>query len=439
MKRVFLGFVLLAGLVSISSGADADTNRWQSVVLWSNQTLSASLMYMPEASLANEDYMFVEFDNHTDKTLDVMQAWLGLPGTRTDRQTQKSVFMSDMTGGVIYNGKLPPGKTKAVQHGVFECGLANLGLPPKQGFHVELQAKADLRLTDGTTFSTKADGEKFSFDWRYPNVDEIESMKIHLKELVANPKYDFGYSYRLLSLIRVSEVADALSLDELLSTLGTRQNSVDGRDSIVSEIARRFSNSPRVVAYYEKEFKNADSPAWDDCLISNIWNPEFIEPFIERYEQGKDVLTLGVLAMHRTDWSGNPQYVARLSAALLKRQPILNRDVSELSNDELCAWSTAVGDLSMVADTNFLKGLEISLDDKRVIPDCIPKYSQQGRLPWTPRVCDRALGAILMIVDGDSWSAFKKAGIKGWRTKEEDYAAHDKVIADLKTRLKIKS
>ena len=29
-----------------------------------------------------------------------------------------------------------------------------------------------------------------------------------------------------------------------------------------------------------------------------------------------------------------------------------------------------------------------------------------------------------MILDGDSWSAFKKAGIQGWRTKEEDYAAH---------------
>jgi hypothetical protein len=40
-----------------------------------------------------------------------------------------------------------------------------------------------------------------------------------------------------------------------------------------------------------------------------------------------------------------------------------------------------------------------------------------------------------MILDGNSWSAFKQAGVQSLSTKEEYYAAHDRVIAELKKRL----
>ena len=42
-----------------------------------------------------------------------------------------------------------------------------------------------------------------------------------------------------------------------------------------------------------------------------------------------------------------------------------------------------------------------------------------------------------MIVDGDSWPAFKKAGIERWRTQEAHYAAHDRIISDLIKRLRL--
>jgi len=51
------------------------------------------------------------------------------------------------------------------------------------------------------------------------------------------------------------------------------------------------------------------------------------------------------------------------------------------------------------------------------------------------RVCDRALIAMLQILDGDSGTAFKKAGIKGWRTEQERIAAHDRLIGILTARL----
>jgi hypothetical protein len=160
--RAILGLVQASDtsgtqLGSVTSGG----SRWQSVVLWTNETLSATLYYMPEASLADEDYMFVELNNQTGTTLNVQQAWLSLPGTRVNLATKASAFMGDMTGGVIYNGKSPPGRTNANQRGVFECGLANLGLPPREGFQVDLVAKADVRLWDGSSFSTPGGEVRF--------------------------------------------------------------------------------------------------------------------------------------------------------------------------------------------------------------------------------------------------------------------------------------
>jgi len=433
--RSVLALIFTLAFVLPCRSQSLSTNRWNTLLLWSNQTLSASLMYMPEASLADEDYMFVEFDNHTEKTLDVAQAWLGLPGTRTDQQTQKSVFMSDMTGGVIYIGKLPPGKTKAVQHDVFECGMANLGLPPKQGFHVELVAKADVRLADGTVFSTKDDSAKFSFDWRYPNPTEMESMKSQFKKLLAHPDNQFASGYLLDALVQVQEVGDSATLDELLSALKSR-SWVDGKDAIMKIIGRRFPNDPGVIAYLVDQLSRDDGDAFFS-FPREVWqNPVFVEPLVKRYEKnGSDSMELLQL---RTAWITNSQIVARLSTALLEQHPVLNRNVAGLSGTNLCEWGSAVSEAGIIGDTNFLNWLTPALDDKRIVPDCTSKYDSQPRLPWTPRVCDCALGAMLMILDGDSWSAFKKAGIQGWRTKEEDYAAHDKVIANLKERLKLK-
>lgn len=387
---------------------------------------------MPEASLADEDYMFVEFDNHTKKPLDVLQAWLGLPGTRTDRQTQKSVFMSDMTGGVVYNGILPPGKTRANQHGVFECGLVNLGLPPQQGCHVELTPRADVQLVDGTRFSTADDHRTLDFENRFPSPAEIKRMEYHFHEMLNHPDNQFAFGYYFDALIQLPEVMNSVTLEELLSGLKS-MSWVEGKDAPMTIAGKRFSNDPQVLAYFVDQLSRDDGDAFFS-FPREVWqNPIFVEPLVRRYEKnGNDSMELLQL---RTAWVTNKEIVARLSTALLKKHPVLNQNVAGLSSADLYNWSTAVPDAGIIGNTNFLKWLGPALDDRRTIPDFTSKYDSQPRLPWSPRVCDCALGAILMIVDGDSWSAFKKAGIQGWRTKEQDYAAHDRVIADLKKRL----
>jgi hypothetical protein len=432
MRGAF-GLITLTVLALSGQSFGVPAKQWNSLVLVSNQVLTAQLKYLPKASLADQDYMYVELDNRSGKNLNILQAWLGLPGTKTDKATQKSVITGDMTGGVIYSGELPPGITKANQGGVFECGLANLGLPSKGGAYVKLDAKLDLWMTDQTHYRSKPVGEQFEFEWDYPTETGLETMKGQLRDLLAHPKYEFEHGYRMKSLMDVEVVADAMSVDDLLPALASRKNSVDGRDSVVRQIAGRFSNAPPVLAYYRQGFKDPSSLVWDDCWYPGIWNPEFVEPLVARYERQGDTSALKVLAAHRQDWQGDPQYTARLRTALLKKQPILNRNIASISGDELCKWCSAINDVATLADTNFLTTLKVCLHDKRTIPDCISKTSSGGRPPWNPRVCDCALNAILAMAGGNPWEAFKRAGGGGWNTKDECYATYDKVIASLQT------
>jgi hypothetical protein len=429
--KTTFALICLAEFVCLScQSADVPADRWNTLVLWSNQVLSASLKYMPQASLAHEDYMFVEFNNHTEKTLEVSQARLSLPATRTDNNTQQSAFMSDMTGGVIYFGKLPPGKTRTVQNGVFAAGLANLGLPPKNGYHVEVSPHAEVKLADGTVFS--GPHEKFSFEFHYPDPTEVETIKARFKQLLARPDNQFASGYYLTAFSQLPEVRDSVTLDEVLSALKSR-TWVDGKTALMTIIGNRFANEPKVLAHFVEQLSHDYGDAFFSFPREVRQNPVFVEPLVKRYERNGDNST--ELRELRPLWINSPQIVARLSTALLKKHPTLSRNVAELSGDDLCHWRSGVADARIIGDTNFLKWLQPALADKRIVPDCISEHDSRPRPTWKPRICDCALEAVLMIVDGHSWPAFKKAGIEGWHTQEEAYAAHDRVITDLIKRL----
>jgi hypothetical protein len=431
-KTAFV-LICLAQFVCLScQSADGPANRWNTLMLWSNQVLSASLNYIPEASIADEDYMFIEFNNHTGKTLDVSQAWVNLPATRTDKNTQQFVLMRDMASGVIYFGKLPPGKTRTLRNGVFAAGLASLGLPPKTGYHVEVTPHAGVRLADGTVFSGAH--EKFSFEFNYPNPTEVESIKTRFKQLLARPDNQFESGALLTAFSQLPEVRDSLTLDEVLSALKSR-SWVDGKAALMTIVGSRFANEPKVLAHFVEQLSHDDGDAFFS-FPREVWqNPVFVEPLVKRYERhGNNSRELWEV---RSVWINMPEIVARLSTALLKNHPTLSRNVAELSGDDLCNWRSGVLDACMIGNTNLLQWLEPALADKRIVPDCISEFDSRPRSRWKPRICDCAAGAVLMIVDGDSWTAFKEAGIESWDTQEEYYAAHDRVIADLIKRLRL--
>jgi hypothetical protein len=425
-------FILFLALVS-SGGllkSHADTNHWQSGVLWSNKVLSAKMLFLPKASVADEDCMALEFENNSSNVLDIAQAFLNVDGVWTDLATGKVVSSGGITGGVAYTGKLFPGITTVTGY-IFKAASANLGLPPKEGFHVDAVAIGDTRLNDGQVFATPKKGARFSFEWVCPTPMEVESVKPRFKELLNHPDNQFASGYRLDALVKVQELGDSASLDELLSALKSH-SWVDGKDAVMTIVGRRFPDDPKVISYFVEQLSRRDGDAFFS-FPREIWsNPVFVKPLVVRYEKyGNDSMELQAL---RADWVTNRQIIARLSTALFKHHPVLTRSVGDLSDSNLCEWCSAVSEAGMIGDTNFLRWLKPALDDKRS-PGCISKYDSRPRLPWNPRVCDYAVTAVLMITDSDSWSAFKKLGIEGWRTREENYSAHDRVIQGLKKRL----
>ncbi len=430
-----LGMIHAAGgSASSLPGASAST-RWKSVVLWTNQILSATLNYLPEASLADEDYMFVELNNQTGEALGVAQAWFDLSGTRVNRATKASVFMGGMTSGVIYNGNLPPGRTRANQHGVFECGLANLGLPPREGFQVDLVAKGNVRLSDNTSFSVPREGVKFGFMWRYPTREEMASMSLRFKELLAHPKYEFGHGYRLHSLAAVQEVADAASLEELLAARKSRQNSVDGRNSAVQVLARRFADDPTVVQLYRKELEEGNFRAVDDLLAEQLWNRDWAAPLVSLFENTGQSSLLLVLGYHRPDWATNKDQIAHLAAGLLRHRHLLNTNVTFLAAGDLYSWCEAASEAGDIGARSLVPVLRPGLDDRRIAVH--PQEEGLANTPPRQRVCDVALREILKIVDGSSEPAMLKAKteLEAKGTARNPEAVADLAIAALKQRL----
>jgi hypothetical protein len=129
-------------------------------------------------------------------------------------------------------------------------------------------------------------------------------------------------------------------------------------------------------------------------------------------------------------WRNDKNAVSRVSANLLNHHPILSRDLKDIPEKEVEYWAMAVGDANSVPDPKLVNLLKPTLDDQR---DADINLGSGGI--QEARVCDRGLLAILTILDGDSWAAFKAAGISGWKTEAERESAHDRVIKILKARL----
>ena len=255
------------------------------------------------------------------------------------------------------------------------------------------------------------------------------------KELLAHPKYDFGHGYRLHSLADVPEVADSVTLEELLAARKSRQNSVDGRDSVVRVLARRFNDSPEVVQLYTAELAAGNSAALDDLLPGQLWNRAWVTPLVSLFEKTGNGYVLLILAHHRSDWATNTEVTEQLAASLLRYRPVLGTSVTSLGPADLFSWCQSASDAADIGARSLVAVLRPGLDDQR-----IAAHPDEARLSVTPprqRVCDVALRGILQILDGSSDPAMQKAKAeleaKGEVANPE--AVANLAIATLKQRL----
>ena len=108
-KCLWGAFALLLSMVHRADAASQPRDRWQTILLISNEVLSARLQVLRVASAADRDWMILEIKNLTGKPLSIQQTWFGLDAERRDLITDKP----------ICSGSLGPGSE-------FEIGRAHV-------------------------------------------------------------------------------------------------------------------------------------------------------------------------------------------------------------------------------------------------------------------------------------------------------------------------
>lgn len=427
--------IFLACLIAVicwtpeAKAEEVQTDGWSTAVLWKSDVVSARLLFKPSASLADRHWLALELENHTQKPLEFGQTWINLDMTRKEIPSGEVLTAGGLSGGFPSIKTLPPGRHRF--HGdPFESASGNLGLPPVTGMRVEVQAKVDSEIRGGKRYQTAEDAPSFTFEWRYPSAVEMTGMIQEMKQYLSAPGDIDKNLYRTSALLKVPQVLESLTLDDYLPALKASRDS-NVRHLLVPHLFVKYADDSRVLAYYREAFQTEPDVVYWDAATVSVWNEEFLEPLVQGCEKDKWHY-FAVLSRHSAQWRNRPSYVARVSAALLKHNPILRREVRTIADKELEQWAKAVLEAGVVADPALVELLKPALKDQR---QARIDYGAGGRNEG--RVCDRALIAILQILDGNSWTAFKEAGITGWRTEKERLEAHDRLIGILTERLEL--
>jgi hypothetical protein len=343
---------------------------------------------------------------------------------------------------------LDPGKSGRTDH-PSDAAAASLQLPAKTGLFVQARFFIALYIGEfpGAAGArqvrvAEADGVPFTFDWLYPDDAGFDVIKARLHKILDTPVKLADQPRLLSTFLGIRDVAQSVSLDELLAALDSRSGPFDERCDIAAHLARRFNDHPAVVRYYQQHLEGNEAVAIDDLLLTDLWVSSYIDPLVRMYENDprKFSYALSVLHKHRMDWIKDSKVSRRLSAVVERQYPQLRHDVRQMNKDQLLSWSGAVFDLSRTGDRAAIARLRSLLDDKRAFAtakDMSLTFDENGLCVPPLRVCDVALEGILTLLDGDARIAYRK--MREPRVNEDADTAYaefrDRMCAQLKTRL----
>ena len=447
--------LLLTAFVVGSAPADeAPANVWRETVLLEEKDLTVRLKVLARPSLADTEWMALEFENKGKKPLTVQQASYWMRAEYRRRGTDQASGSGSLASGNTYDLfphawetvpvsriVLQPGKTyRAVEQPSDYCA-ALLGLPPPGGWSVRgrvfisvtLPGKRQLQPTD-------AAGVPFAFDWLYPDDAGFKTLQARLARLLRAPQNRAYHTYILGAYLRIPQVARAATVDELVTALARRREPFEGRAEVAAYLAKHFGNDPAVAAYYRQGLRDADPVVLNDLRHTALWDRSHVKPLVGLYESDplKYHEALAVLHKYRDDWIEDRDIVLRLSAVVRRAYPVLGQDVRRLEKEGLDRWEDAIMKLSMTGDRSTRILLLPALDDKRAFRSTQFLSLPQGHRVPPLRVCDVALDAALTLLDGSPDEAYRRAGRMpvGRDNLDAAYAAlRDGMIAALKRRL----
>jgi hypothetical protein len=397
-------------------------DSWRTVELLRDGDFAARLKVKRQATLADTEWLVIEFDNAGSRSLTVSSFFYAIKGEQDDRRTGRHVDSGALASSMQYEPY--PETTKHTPLGpvIVKAGkgirfserphyvsTVQLGVAPRGGLRVRGAIELRLRLSDGRSLHTPREGVPFEFDWLPPDAAGYKALGERLRKMLTAPERSESFRIQLARLLDIPEATREVTREELLSSLNRFTSMGIRKDSIVYHLARRFPNDANVLAYCRERMAAGDAIAVCEVIHAGFWEPSFTEPLVRMYEANPSrsgVLT--ALARHRAEWAEGIKAAERLSAALLKSEPLLRKSIGEVAEREFRAWSNAVDQLVMTGDRAAVAHLRPALDDRRKMfrDDTALKLSSP---PTQPRVCDRAADAILTLLDGGIGKAWQDA------------------------------
>jgi hypothetical protein len=435
--------LLSALLLSAPAGPEAP---WRTAELLRDGDLIVRLKVKRQASLADTEWLALEFENAGRQPLVVTHAHYALNSERSNLQTGHPDSSGSLASGNMYDlfpdawkatpvapVVLEPGKTHRVAEQPSDYSAALLHPAPPGGLRVRATALLWLSLKDGRHLKTPDAGVSFEFDWLPPDAAGMRSLSDRLHKMLATPDRRYANGYVLDTLLKIPELAQAVTRDELLDAVARRTNA-DGRVYVARHLAQRFPNDPKVIAYYRGRLDAGDASALIDLSSGGIWHPSFTETVLRLYETAPQNYGGAFVALdaHRADWARGVKVSERLAAVVRRLHPVLETPVAKLPDRQLQDWVAAARMLARTGDRAAVETLRPALDDRREF-----RFLSATQLPGSkPRVCDHAAEALLTLLDGDKAGGLRAAvGVPIGSDRGAQIARWDRVIADLKKRL----
>ena len=405
---------------------EIDVKDWSSVEILRNETLTARLRYRPVASVADKHWIVFEIENVSDQPLEPSVLWVEAAISTKNLVTDKPLYTGNLGGHLPAPPQIAPGETFQTDGGSLKYAAVNLGAS-QDGMTVTGKLKYDIQLSE-KRFTDYEPGAEFKFQWRAPNETEIALMTKELKELLGDFDNLEKDHWRVLALMKSKAVVDKLSLTQDYLPVLKETDDTNLRFLLLEPMFAKHADAPEVSNYYREAFKTDPESVYWDGAATNVWHPEFLEPLVQGCEQDKWKY-FEVLRRHKKEWHDRPEIVARVSKALLKHHPILSQNTEDIPDDDLSKWANAIEQAADVGDKKLVELFKPALSDRR---DADIDLGAGGIRK--NRVCDSAMLAILTILDGDSFVAFKKAGYVEWKIEDKN-KVYDPMIDVLQKRL----
>lgn len=378
--------------------------------------LGVWLIVSRDASLANEDWLALEFENRTGQTLFV-DLEFKLEGETFDARTGKPMKSGSLASGQTMDltggprpAILPVGEPVRLGRRLSQdAGNACMTLADHP--HAEVDpvrfvgsARVAVRGVSKAGPSWEGTCDPFEFTWRNPNAREAVGLQARLRAMLKEPSADFSRGRALGALLEVQAVAGAIEIQELCEAIALRSQGQPDLPIILQYVYQRRQPDPQLLESTRAVIQAGDrrlleplcNALWDDA-----WAPRLVELFLEN---PNDTWALRVLDGHADAWKNDGRTPCRLSDAVRRQFP----EVFAVRPGEPFPGSPRLIEIglttaAMTHDRRLVAEIKPWLDDVRTnFGEREFSYLATNHYLVNLRVCDAAARALTRLMSLDS-------------------------------------